>query len=294
MEYGDGPAARRDTRSTQARPASSIVEPSRARGFTKGGHAVGHAQEILEDHDLAMAGRAGADADERDARGLEDADGDLVRHGLDQEHLATGLLEGDCVGDDRVSAIAGAARGGVAAGDRDALGFAAHVAADGDAGADHALDEPGKGCVSFELDDVGKALADEATGVAHGVIGRGLVGHEGHVAHDQSFGGPTFDPGGEREQDAQVDVDSAGVAEDDLGGGVAHEQDVDAGTLQPAGGGGVVAGDAGEGPAIAGHARDAGEGQASRRSGSFVAGRGQAMRVSVQCEGGVEVGAPAN
>ena len=39
---------------------------------------------------------------------------------------------------------------------------------------------------AFQLDGVHAGLLQEATGIAQGILGRGLVGHERHIAHQQS------------------------------------------------------------------------------------------------------------
>ncbi len=126
--------------------------------------------------------------------------------------------------------------------------------ADGDAGAGDACDGGGEGGVGLELDDVGAGFADVAGGVADGLLVGLVVRAERQVGHDDGVGCAAFDGGSECDGDVEGHLGGARQAEDDFGGGVAGEDAVDAAAFEPAGGGGVVGGEAGEGRALACHA----------------------------------------
>ena len=127
-------------------PGLLQLDAQRGDGFGKAGRRVRKAQEVLEHEDLAVAGRAGADADEREAGALQDRAGDFVGHCFYQEHDAPGLLERDGVVDDFFEFTHGATRGDVAARDRGLLRAAADVPAERNSGAGHDAQEMARIC----------------------------------------------------------------------------------------------------------------------------------------------------
>lgn len=232
----------------------------------------GEAQEIVEDEDLAVRLGAGADADEGE-RGLgHDFGGDFVGDGLDQEHGGAGLFHGDGIGDDAGGLIAGTAGGAIAASDCGTLREAAYVGADGDPRAGHGGDGLSEGGIDLEFDDVGVPLGQEAPGVADRFGDADLIGKERHVSHDDRARRAALDRGGQGEGDVKGHVDRAREAEDNFGGGIAHEEDVDAAAFEDACEGCVVAGEAGEGGALAGHAAERLDGDGLAQFGEGVGG----------------------
>ena len=208
---------------------------------------VGHSQEVLEDEDLGVAGVAGADAYDGNGCGFEHGGGERFGDSFDEQHGAASLLERDRIAEDLVGVVGRFSGGDVATGDGGALGAAAYVAADGDACADHLGDQRSEGGVGFEFDDVGVTFDKEAACVADGFGVGGVIAHEGHVGHDDAVGRAALDGGGEGDCDVEGHVDGARETENDFGGGVSDEQEMDARAHEESRGGGVVAGEAGEG-----------------------------------------------
>ena len=122
----------------------------------------------------------------------------------------------------------------------DRLGSEADVAHDRDAGVDDGADGVSAFYAALKLDRGDAGFLHQAHGVAHGVDVGGLVAAEGHVRDDEgALGGIGHGAGhGDHLVDGQRDGGVAAV--DDVGGGVADEQNVDAGVVEDAGGHHVI------------------------------------------------------
>ena len=107
-------------------------------------------------------------------------------------------------------------------------------------------------------------LLDEALGVLDRLLVGALVGAEGHVADQQRRLQPAADGAGHHQHLVHADRGGRVVAEDDHRGGVADQDDVDAGLLGDLGRGIVVGGDHHDRLAVALHLRDPREGHRAR------------------------------
>lgn len=257
----------------------------------------GKAEQIVKDQDLTMGLEAGTNADEREGGAGHDFGGDLFRDGLDEEHRGAGSLQRDGVCDNSRGVFTRAACGAIAACECGALGKAAHVRTNGDARASHRCDGVGECRVAFELDNVGEAFGHKATGIAHCVGDADLVTKEGKIAHHDRSWRAALDRGGKGEGNLHRHVDGPREAKDDLGGGIAHQEHVDARSLEQAGEGRVVTREACKGGALARHSTEgaerdgpgnAREGTGARGAGSRIgcerlARRGRYLSVATRC-----------
>ena len=87
---GNVPAS---TSFANARAASPIVERRSAYAFAKRGSRSLTPDEVVEDEDLGVGVRAGADADRRDLDRARDLAAELGRHRLQDDRERAGLLE---------------------------------------------------------------------------------------------------------------------------------------------------------------------------------------------------------
>ena len=124
-----------------------------------------------------------------------------------------------------------------------ALRREAQVALDGHSSRYDGADGAGHLGPALELHSVDPRLLHDAHGIAHGLLAAHLVGAEGHVAHHKAvLAGAGHSAG---IHDHLVDGDGEGglVASHDVGGRVAYQYRVDAGTVDDACGGEVVGGE---------------------------------------------------
>ena len=148
------------------------------------------------------------------------------------------------------------------------------MAHDPDAGARDRADARERRARTLELDHVGAALLDEANRVVDGVVVRGLVGAERHVADDQGALGRSRDRAGEEEHLVHRHRHGRVVPEDDHRGSVADKDQVDPGRVRQPGAGRVVRSDHDDLVAAALHLEQLGEGELSGcgRGGAGVPG----------------------
>lgn len=229
-------------------------------GLGEAGRTIGHADEVLQDKNLAVRGGTRAYSDDGQAGRFEDSGRGLVGDGFDEQHHRTGIFEGTGIGGELFGLGIGTTGSAVAAGESDGLGAAADVGADWNPGSGHLGDEWSEGAVHLDLDDVGLALGHEATGVADSLGVVSLIRKERHVGHDDRVGGTTLDGGGERDEDVEGHVDRAIESKDHFGSGVADQEDMKTGAFKPLRGCGIVARQAGKWIAIARHAAEGLEG----------------------------------
>jgi hypothetical protein len=113
-----------------------------------------------------------------------------------------------------------------------ALRGEADVGHDRDTGLHHGAD---CGCVvraAFDLDGVGQAFLEEADTGGDGLLRGDLVAAEGQVGHHQGpFGGPG-DGAAQGEQLVHGDRQAGLVAEHVVGGGISHQEHLDAGGVE--------------------------------------------------------------
>jgi hypothetical protein len=111
---------------------------------------------------------------------------------------------------------------------------------DGDARPDNTPRDVCNLMASFELDGLGAALLYKSAGIAQGVLQGYLVGHEGHIAHEQ---GPFGCPGhgtGMVDHIGHGDGKGAVVTQNGHTQGIAHKDHVDSGRVHRQGSGIIV------------------------------------------------------
>ena len=99
---------------------------------------------------------------------------------------------------------------------------------------------------AFDFYGVAAGFLEGASAVEEGLLGGGLVGHEGHVEDDEGVAGAADDGGGVADHVVEGDGEGVGMAEEGGADGVADEDEGDAGVVQDAGGAVVVGGEAGD------------------------------------------------
>lgn len=100
---------------------------------------------------------------------------------------------------------------------------------------------------TLEFDGFNVALCDDAHGCADGVAGARCVGAKGHVGDEEGGSCAACDGAAVVEHFVEGETGGGGVAETDLGEGVADEGDVDGVGGACTGGGEVVGGEDGDG-----------------------------------------------
>ena len=215
-------------------------------GFDEFGFEVaGEAEEVVDDEYLAVAVGAGADADDGDVDGGGDLGAEGGGDGFEDEGECAGLGDGLGVGDELAGGFFAAALDAGAEG-LDALGGEADVGEDGDAVLYEGGDGGGAEGAAFDFYGVAAGFLEGASAVEEGLLGGGLVGHEGHVEDDEGVAGAADDGGGVADHVVEGDGEGVGMAEEGGADGVADEDEGDAGVVQDAGGAVVVGGEAGD------------------------------------------------
>jgi hypothetical protein len=188
----------------------------------------------VEDQDLAVAVRTGADADGGHRHRLGDRPGDLGGDGLEHDGEAAGVGQRSGVVDERLGGIELLSLHPVAPERVHRLGGEPEVAHDGDLGVEQRLDHREPATASLQLHRLG-AHPYEGGGVGHRVGRAQVVGEPGKVGHDERAGAGPCHRGdvvrhlGDRHGEGVV------VAEDDHGHRVADEDHVDAGLVEDPG-----------------------------------------------------------
>ena len=201
------------------------------------------AEEVVPDLHLAVALRAGADADGRDVELLGDDARDVDGHRLEDDGVGAGFLQGHGVVQQADGGGGRLALHLVAAELVDRLRRQAEVAHHRDAGLDEQAHRLGDARAALQLDGLRAALLEHAAGVAQGVGGAGLVAHERHVGDDVRLAGGADDGLHVVQHLVHGHGDRGVVAEDDVAEAVADEDERDAGLFDEAGGRVVVGGD---------------------------------------------------
>jgi hypothetical protein len=112
-----------------------------------------------------------------------------------------------------------------------------------DPGLDQSLDLGEHPATALELDGVRAGLLEEAARGLQRLGGRGLVGAEGQVRHDEGAPGALDDAADQRHQLVDGHRHRGVVAVDDVGSRVTDEQHRDACGIEQRGGGVVVGGE---------------------------------------------------
>jgi len=216
----------------------------------EGGLAGGEAEQVGGDPHLAVAGRAGADADHGNGQLGGDGGGQVGRHVLQHQGEAARLLQGQGV------ALQPQSAGGVVALAAIAelvhrLGRQAHVPHHRNAGAHQPVDHrEGFRFGPLQFHGGGRTLLERPTGGGHGVIGTALIAEERQV-HDQQRllaqgadaghppgGGPAV-----MEHLLQGHRQGGGMAEHHHGQRVAHQHGIRAGLGHQGPGEGIPGGE---------------------------------------------------
>jgi hypothetical protein len=149
------------------------------------GHPVVDPEQVVEDEDLAVGGRPGADSDHGDVEALHELVGHGRRDGLEDDGEASRLLERDRVVSDRERPLRRPALGPITTECGRRLRREADVPHDGNARVDDGASALGARTPALELDGVAARLLDEALGGGDRLLVRPLVGAEGQVADEQ-------------------------------------------------------------------------------------------------------------
>ena len=219
------------------------------------------AEHVVPHEDLPARPGTGADTNGRYLDRLGDILTQLTRDRFQYDGKGASLFECVCGsnkglgGCDRASLYAVAREGG------GSLGEETNVCHDGypDLGeCGHVWDEF---LSAFEFDSFDVALLDHPHGCADGIARAGSVSTKGHVGDEQGCGGAARDGPAVMEHLVEGETGGGGVAEADLGEGIADEGDIDGVGRAGAGGGEIVGcedGDGGIGGAEFGEACDGG------------------------------------
>src|SRR3954454_23049367 len=192
--------------------------------------ALADPEQVVEDQDLAVGRRAGADPDDDRLHLGHDLGRHGARHRLEDDREAARVLQRERLARDPRRALAGPSLRAPASERRRGLRREADVAHDRDA---RAHDRPGARdrhlVAALELDRVRAGLLDVAHRARDRLLVGDLVGAERQVADEQRRLQPAT--GGLREDEHLVEVDRRrrGVAEDCRRGAVADQHEVDGG-----------------------------------------------------------------
>ena len=192
-----------------------------------------HAEHVLVHEHLAVAARAGADADGGDGQLRRHAFGELGGNGLEDHGEGAGLFHRVGVFQQLAGRIGRLALHLEAAQRVDALGREPDMGAHGDLAVDDGTDAVRHFHTAFQLHGVGARLLHEAAGVHHRVVDAGLIRHEGHIDDDEcvlraaGHSGPVVDHVLHRHRygvaQTEHDVAERVADEDGINAGLVHE-----------------------------------------------------------------------
>ena len=121
-----------------------------------------------------------------------------------------------------------------------ALRCEAQVALHGYAGCDNGANGVDNLGTAFQLQSIGTRLFHDANGIANSLLTTHLIGAERHIAHHQTVVAGANHATGINNHFIDGDGQRRLIAGHHVGGGVAHENRIDAGTVQNARGGEVI------------------------------------------------------
>lgn len=193
-----------------------------------GHEAGGQPQHVVRDQHLAVASRAGADADGGDVDARGESFGQRSGDALDNDAEGAGLLGGDGVGQHLIFRPLDL----VAAEDMHALRLQADVGHHGDTGRDEGGDGGGLIGAAFELDGLALGFLEDAAGESHGFARSEVGGGEGHVDDDERTLDGAADEFGVIDDFVEGDGEGVFATLHDHGEAIADEDGVDTGVVQ--------------------------------------------------------------
>ncbi len=190
--------------------------------------------EVVEDEDLTIAVRSGADANGGDTNLGGDASRDFPRHTFEDQQDSPSSFEGVRVMKEGIDGGNGLALHFIAAHFVDGLGREPEVADDRDLGGGEPLDQFGAAGTALDFDGLGAGLFDKADGVGHALSELEMVRAPGHVGGNDGVTHGPADGASVVQHFLDRDGQSVFVAEDHLGEGIADQDQVDAGLVDQA------------------------------------------------------------
>ena len=184
------------------------------------------AEHVVHHEHLPVCAPSGSDSDCGYGELGRDLGGELGRYLLEHNREAAYLLQKLCVGNQFAGFLLFAGADAVGAELVDALRGKAQVAHHGDAGAQDALHRLPDFGTTLHLDCLGMALLHDAYGRGECLLGVPLVGTEGEVYHHEGAFYGLHHRFGVIYHLVEGDGECRHVARHDVGGGVAHQDDV--------------------------------------------------------------------
>lgn len=191
------------------------------------------AKEIVRDEDLAIAAVAGTDADRGDFKFLCELAGERAGNTFEHDGEDAGILKGEGFFADGFSGLRGAGLNFVAAELEDGLRFKADVSEDGDVSADDFVHGGDDIHAAFDFNAIGAGFFDEAAGVTDSIFRGNFVGKEGHVSDNREGAGAADDHAGVIDHFIEGDGQGGAVAGDDVGEGIADEEEIEGALSEP-------------------------------------------------------------
>ena len=135
----------------------------------------GQSQKIVEDQNLPIALRAGADADGRDFQFARDHGRNLARDAFENDATGASAFQGDRIAHQLLDCLQGLALHLVSAHGVQRLRRKSDVADHGNLGLDHAFDQARALLATLNFYRLGPSLLDKTSGVAQSVARRDVV-----------------------------------------------------------------------------------------------------------------------
>src|ERR1700682_532493 len=198
------------------------------------------AEDILNDEHLGVAMGPGTDADRGDRQSLRDPLAESAGDRFQHDRKCARLLQRPGIGEDLLRRLVAAALYTIADKLVAARGRHPEMPHDRYAHRGQLLRVVDDATATLHLHRGNAGLLQEATGIPDRVLGRGVVGHEGHVADHQRIGRPADGGTGMTDHVVHRHAEGVGVSQHRGSQAVADQQDRDAGTIEPAGGRVVV------------------------------------------------------
>ena len=204
-------------------------------------------EDVVQHLDLAVAAGACADADGRYGKPFGHGLCNVARHRLEHDGERARVLDGERIVEQAAGLVGGAPLHAVAAELVNGLRGETEVAHHGDAILRQAAHSISHRRAAFQLHRLRAALLQQPPRVAQGVLGAHVVGHEGHVGHDEGVLRAADDRPRVVEHVVERHGERGVVAEHDVAEAVANEDDGDACLVHEPGHRVVVGGHADDG-----------------------------------------------
>src|SRR5579872_3908221 len=214
-----------------------------AREFRRAVDAQAH--EIVENEHLAVAIRAGADANGRDAKFLRDARGEFARHGFEDDGKSSGGFDSARVAHQAFGGLDRFSLNAKTTEFENGLRREADVRHHGDFRFDEARNRFHALFAAFEFHRLG-AVFHKTKRVANCFLGRNVKCAERHVRDDECATGSAANGANVMQHFVERDGKRVVIAEDDHAERIADEKNVDAGFVKKTRGGIVVRSEAGD------------------------------------------------